>query len=116
MDGAVSQGQGGRASWGAGSCGLCLWSIQKHSNSQPHASRSAFLACLPSVLAATRCAHSVGANNPPRSPGSEYISTRGAEHVTHEDIVREVKPQSRAKVPDSLKAELLRRIRGVLEG
>lgn len=36
--------------------------------------------------------------------------------MTHEDIVREVKPQSRAKVPDSLKAELLRRIRGVLEG
>lgn len=68
------------------------------------------------MLAATRGAHSVGANNSPRSPDAEYVSARGVEHVTHEDIVREVKPQSRAKVPDSLKAELLRRIRGVLEG
>lgn len=46
---------------------------------------------------------------------AEYANFRGADNVTHEDIVREVKPQGRAKVPDSLKAELLRKIRDVLE-
>lgn len=45
----------------------------------------------------------------------EYASFRGPDNVTHEDLVEAVKPQARAKVPDSLKAELLRRIRGALE-
>ena len=48
-------------------------------------------------------------------PAAEYANFRGVDNVTHEDIVREVKPQGRAKVPDSLKAELLRKIRDVLE-
>ena len=47
--------------------------------------------------------------------GAEYANFRGADNVTHEDIVREVKPQARAKVPDSLKAELLQSIKGILE-
>ena len=46
---------------------------------------------------------------------AEYANFRGADNVTHEDIVREVKPQARAKVPDSLKAELLQSIKGILE-
>lgn len=40
----------------------------------------------------------------------------GAGSVRHEDIVAAVKPAARAKVPDHLKAELLKRIRDVLEG
>jgi hypothetical protein len=51
-----------------------------------------------------RCAHGA----------AEYANFRGPDNVTHEDIVREVKPQARAKVPDSLKAELLQNIKSVL--
>ena len=43
-------------------------------------------------------------------------SQGGAGSVRHEDIVAAVKAAARAKVPDHLKAELLKRIRDVLEG
>ncbi|KAI3438464.1 hypothetical protein D9Q98_000893 [Chlorella vulgaris] len=46
----------------------------------------------------------------------EFVATQGADSVRHEDIVAAVKPAARAKVPDHLKAELLKRIRDVLEG
>lgn len=36
--------------------------------------------------------------------------------MRHEEIVSAVKAAARAKVPDNLKAELLKRIRDVLEG
>jgi enhancer of yellow 2 transcription factor len=38
---------------------------------------------------------------------AEYIARRGRENVTTEDIVRHVRPEGRAIVPDSIKAELL---------
>ncbi|KAL4859773.1 Arabinosyltransferase RRA3 [Chlorella vulgaris] len=41
----------------------------------------------------------------------EFVATQGADSVRHEDIVAAVKPAARAKVPDHLKAELLKRIR-----
>lgn len=37
----------------------------------------------------------------------EYIAKRGRESVTTEDIVRAVRPEGRATVPDAIKAELL---------
>lgn len=50
------------------------------------------------------------------SQTAEFVATQGADSVRHEDIVAAVKPAARAKVPDHLKAELLKRIRDVLEG
>ncbi len=44
------------------------------------------------------------------------MAQRGEEGARHEEIVAGVKAAARAKVPDNLKAELLRRIRDVLEG
>lgn len=45
----------------------------------------------------------------------EFVAKEGADNVRHADIVAAVKPAARSKVPDHLKAELLKRIRDVLE-
>lgn len=50
------------------------------------------------------------------SPRTDFVAQRGEEGARHEEIVAGVKAAARAKVPDNLKAELLRRIRDVLEG
>ncbi|KAG2445432.1 hypothetical protein HXX76_000052 [Chlamydomonas incerta] len=41
----------------------------------------------------------------------EYVARKGRETVTTEDIVRAVRPEGRARVPDSVKAELLAEIK-----
>ncbi|CAL8338374.1 unnamed protein product [Gadus morhua 'NCC'] len=41
----------------------------------------------------------------------EVIKEKGLEHVTVEDLVVEITPKGRALVPDSVKKELLQRIR-----
>mmetsp|Transcript_13045 Transcript_13045/g.35530 ORF Transcript_13045/g.35530 Transcript_13045/m.35530 type:complete len:110 (+) Transcript_13045:68-397(+) len=41
----------------------------------------------------------------------EVINKRGRDNVTTDDIVRAVKPQGRASVPDAIKAELLAEIK-----
>jgi hypothetical protein len=43
------------------------------------------------------------------------VVRHGSDAVRHEDIVREVQSAARAKVPDSLKAELLHKIKAILE-
>jgi hypothetical protein len=56
---------------------------------------------------------------PPNTPylphPAEYVVRHGSDDVRHEDIVREVQSAARAKVPDSLKAELLHKIKAILE-
>lgn len=42
---------------------------------------------------------------------TEYIHKRGRSNVTTDDIVRAVRPEGRALVPDSIKAELLSEIK-----
>ncbi|XP_034560720.1 transcription and mRNA export factor ENY2-2-like isoform X1 [Notolabrus celidotus] len=44
----------------------------------------------------------------------DVIKEKGLEHVTVEDLVTEVTPKGRALVPDSVKKELLQRIRAFL--
>uniref|UniRef100_T1ISW1 Transcription and mRNA export factor ENY2 n=1 Tax=Strigamia maritima TaxID=126957 RepID=T1ISW1_STRMM len=44
----------------------------------------------------------------------DIVKKRGAEHVTLDEIVKEITPQGRAMVPDSVKRELLQRIRTFL--
>ncbi|GAA6233271.1 transcription and mRNA export factor ENY2-2 [Lates calcarifer] len=44
----------------------------------------------------------------------DVIREKGLEHVTVEDLVTEVTPKGRALVPDSVKKELLQRIRAFL--
>lgn len=44
----------------------------------------------------------------------EVIKDKGLEHVTVEDLVVEITPKGRALVPDSVKKELLHRIRAFL--
>ncbi|KAM4581597.1 transcription and mRNA export factor ENY2 [Odontesthes bonariensis] len=44
----------------------------------------------------------------------EVIKEKGLEHVTVEDLVVEITPKGRASVPDSVKKELLQRIRAFL--
>uniref|UniRef100_A0A096M126 Transcription and mRNA export factor ENY2 n=6 Tax=Poeciliinae TaxID=586240 RepID=A0A096M126_POEFO len=44
----------------------------------------------------------------------DVIKQKGLEHVTVEDLVVEVTPKGRALVPDSVKKELLQRIRAFL--
>ncbi|KAM9851494.1 transcription and mRNA export factor ENY2 [Aulostomus maculatus] len=44
----------------------------------------------------------------------EVIKEKGLEHVTVEDLVAEITPKGRALVPDSVKKELLKRIRTFL--
>jgi hypothetical protein len=55
---------------------------------------------------------------PPCLPAiAEFVARQGdAAAVRHEDIVAAVRTAARAKVPDHLKAELLKRLRSVLEG
>uniref|UniRef100_A0A672Z4F2 Transcription and mRNA export factor ENY2 n=1 Tax=Sphaeramia orbicularis TaxID=375764 RepID=A0A672Z4F2_9TELE len=45
---------------------------------------------------------------------ADVIREKGLEHVTVEDLVTEVTPKGRALVPDSVKKELLQRIRAFL--
>ncbi|XP_029360649.1 transcription and mRNA export factor ENY2 [Echeneis naucrates] len=44
----------------------------------------------------------------------EVIKDKGLEHITVEDLVVEITPKGRALVPDSVKKELLQRIRAFL--
>uniref|UniRef100_UPI0035900294 transcription and mRNA export factor ENY2 n=1 Tax=Myxine glutinosa TaxID=7769 RepID=UPI0035900294 len=44
----------------------------------------------------------------------EIIRQKGLEHVTVEELVTEITPRGRALVPDSVKKELLQRIRTFL--
>ncbi|KAJ8353973.1 hypothetical protein SKAU_G00215400 [Synaphobranchus kaupii] len=44
----------------------------------------------------------------------DVIKEKGLEHVTVEDLVAEITPKGRALVPDSVKKELLQRIRAFL--
>jgi enhancer of yellow 2 transcription factor len=46
---------------------------------------------------------------------TEYIARRGSEQVTTDDIVRAVRPEGRARVPDSVKAELLAEIKKFIQ-
>jgi hypothetical protein len=47
---------------------------------------------------------------------ADFVARQGGPgSVRHEDIVAAVRAAARAKVPDYLKAELLKRIRDVLE-
>ncbi|KAF6261299.1 transcription factor e(y)2-domain-containing protein [Scenedesmus sp. NREL 46B-D3] len=41
----------------------------------------------------------------------EYIQARGHDNVTAEELVRFIRPEGRAAVPDNVKAELLTRIK-----
>uniref|UniRef100_A0A6I8N0J4 Transcription and mRNA export factor ENY2 n=1 Tax=Ornithorhynchus anatinus TaxID=9258 RepID=A0A6I8N0J4_ORNAN len=44
----------------------------------------------------------------------DVIKEKGLEHVTVDDLVTEITPKGRALVPDSVKKELLQRIRTFL--
>lgn len=44
----------------------------------------------------------------------DIVRERGLEHVTVDDLVKEITPQARQLVPDSVKKELLHRIRTFL--
>ncbi|KFV71341.1 Transcription and mRNA export factor ENY2, partial [Dryobates pubescens] len=44
----------------------------------------------------------------------DVIKEKGLEHVTVDDLVSEITPKGRALVPDSVKKELLQRIRTFL--
>lgn len=46
-----------------------------------------------------------------RQKRAEFIASRGQQHVTAEEIVRFIRPEGRAAVPDNVKAELLSRIK-----
>ncbi|KAG2484706.1 hypothetical protein HYH03_016534 [Edaphochlamys debaryana] len=41
----------------------------------------------------------------------EYVAKKGRDQVTTDDIVRAIRPEGRATVPDSVKAELLAEIK-----
>ncbi|OQR90304.1 enhancer of yellow 2-like [Achlya hypogyna] len=45
----------------------------------------------------------------------ELIRTKGIDQITVEDLVEEITPKGRAAVPDSIKADMLARIRLFLE-
>ncbi|KDO19453.1 hypothetical protein SPRG_15358 [Saprolegnia parasitica CBS 223.65] len=45
----------------------------------------------------------------------ELIKTKGIDQITVEDLVDEITPKGRAAVPDSIKAEMLERIRTFLD-
>ena len=45
----------------------------------------------------------------------EVIKSKGLNHITVEELVKEITPRGRATVPDTVKAELLNRIRSFLE-
>ncbi|XP_076470381.1 transcription and mRNA export factor ENY2 [Babylonia areolata] len=44
----------------------------------------------------------------------EIVQNKGLEHITVDDLVAEITPKGRALVPDSVKKELLQRIRTFL--
>lgn len=44
----------------------------------------------------------------------EIVKERGLEHVKVDDLVKEITPKGRSSVPDSVKRELLQRIRTFL--
>ncbi|KAF0698258.1 Aste57867_11115 [Aphanomyces stellatus] len=45
----------------------------------------------------------------------DVIKTKGIDQITVEDLVEEITPKGRASVPDSIKADMLERIRLFLE-
>lgn len=38
---------------------------------------------------------------------AEYMSKKGRDSLTTDDVIKAVRPEARARVPDSIKAELL---------
>ncbi len=42
---------------------------------------------------------------------AEYVLKRGAEEVTIEEVIKAIRPEGRATVPDSIKAELLNHLK-----
>ncbi|CAD7945627.1 unnamed protein product [Amoebophrya sp. A25] len=46
-----------------------------------------------------------------KSYAIEYIKTKGSEKTSIEDIVAEIAPRGRATVPDSLRADVLQKVR-----
>ncbi|KAL8566328.1 Transcription and mRNA export factor eny2 [Nucella lapillus] len=49
-----------------------------------------------------------------KSQCKEIVQNKGLEHITVDDLVAEITPKGRALVPDSVKKELLQRIRTFL--
>ncbi|KAG9401876.1 Transcription and mRNA export factor eny2 [Aphanomyces cochlioides] len=45
----------------------------------------------------------------------DLIKTKGIDQITVDDLVEEITPKGRATVPDSIKADMLERIRLFLE-
>jgi len=45
---------------------------------------------------------------------ADYLASRGPDNVTADEIVRHVRPEGRAAVPDNVKAELLTRIKAFI--
>ena len=68
-----------------------------------------------SLQAGPSCDESATRFTHTQRPHAEVVAREGAEAVTHESLVASVRAAARAKVPDHLKAELLRRIREILE-
>ncbi|OQS05573.1 enhancer of yellow 2-like [Thraustotheca clavata] len=50
-----------------------------------------------------------------RSYCKELIKSKGIDEITVEDLVEEITPKGRAAVPDSIKADMLERIRVFLQ-
>ncbi|KAI9329537.1 transcription factor e(y)2-domain-containing protein [Obelidium mucronatum] len=44
----------------------------------------------------------------------DVIQSKGLEHITVEELILEITPKGRAMVPDTVRAEVLQRIRKVL--
>lgn len=53
--------------------------------------------------------HAETGTSSPAHLAAEFVAREGADGVRHEQIVAAVKPAARQKVPDNLKAELLKR-------
>jgi len=49
--------------------------------------------------------------SPPNLHCTEFIQQQGRDNVTADDVVQFVKPEGRAAVPDSVKADLLMQIK-----
>lgn len=98
----------------------CGWrdDIKQRCRGKWHKNRTFMLVRLvscPSGQSATDTVHTtlfVRSQSPHATPWchdlfADYIQRRGRENVTTEDIVRHIRPDGRAAVPDNIKAELL---------
>ncbi|XP_010575287.1 PREDICTED: transcription and mRNA export factor ENY2 isoform X1 [Haliaeetus leucocephalus] len=73
---------------------------------------SNFLKCLKELLRAKLI--ECGWKDQLKAHCKDVIKEKGLEHVTVDDLVAEITPKGRALVPDSVKKELLQRIRTFL--